>query len=89
MVFFISPVLQRLGLGMSWEHTLTVWIAALSGSFNIIMAMMASQDLTSVIGKESGQTVAVSLSMHLSFPFVLSFVRSIVRSFVRWLVGLV
>ena len=57
MVFFLSPVLQRLGLGMSWEHTVTVWIAGLNGSFNIVMGMMASQDLAVINDKQFGEKV--------------------------------
>ena len=49
-----SPVLQSLGLGMSWEQTLTVWIAGLNGSFNIIMGMMASEDLAAVNNGDFG-----------------------------------
>ena len=57
MVFFMSPVLQSLGLGMSWEQTLTVWIAGLNGSFNIIMGMMASEDLAAVNNRDFGDLV--------------------------------
>ena len=57
MVFFMSPVLQSLGLGMSWEQTLTVWIAGLNGSFNIIMGMMASEDLAAVNNGDFGDLV--------------------------------
>ena len=45
MVFFLSPVLSRLGLGMSWQHTITVFMAGLNGNFNILMGMQAAQDL--------------------------------------------
>lgn len=40
-VFFLSPVLRRMGYGMSWDHTLTVWLGALNGSHNILLCLLA------------------------------------------------
>ncbi|XP_076449111.1 sperm-specific sodium:proton exchanger-like [Babylonia areolata] len=63
MVFFVSPVLRRLGLGMSWEHALTVWVAGLNGVFNILLALMSTHDLRTINDERAEDSAQVRQSV--------------------------
>lgn len=55
-LFFLSPMLRKLGYGMSWEHTLVVWMGALNGSFNLLLG--SSAVLGHKPGVDNGRKVA-------------------------------